>query len=197
MMTDKLVRDGVRSTRTTPASAWLRWTRTRKPTARAPQRRAVARTVQPAPDKRATDILTKADFEALMAKSGISNDTHIVLYGDNNNWFAAYALWLTELYGHEKVSLMNGGRVKWLADNRPTTTAEPSVPAVSYTAKEPNPALRAVRDEVLQALKQPVHWWTCAAPRELPRGDRAPGMSETAQRGGHIPGRRTSRGRAP
>ena len=69
------------------------------------------------------DILTKADFEQLMANSGITPDTHVVLYGDNNNWFAAYALWLMELYGHQNVSLMNGGRVKWLSDNRPTTTA--------------------------------------------------------------------------
>jgi thiosulfate/3-mercaptopyruvate sulfurtransferase len=135
------------------------------------------------------DILTKVDFEALMAKSGVSNDTHIVLYGDNNNWFAAYALWLTELYGHEKVSLMNGGRVKWLADNRPTTTAEPSVPAASYTAKEPNAALRAVRDDVLQALKQPVQLVDVRSPAEYSGEVIAPpGMTETAQRGGHIPG---------
>jgi thiosulfate/3-mercaptopyruvate sulfurtransferase len=66
------------------------------------------------------DILTKADFEQLMSQAGITPDTHVVLYGDNNNWFAAYALWLMELYGHKNVSLMDGGRVKWLGDNRPT-----------------------------------------------------------------------------
>ncbi|MEX2372336.1 MAG: rhodanese-like domain-containing protein, partial [Dehalococcoidia bacterium] len=67
------------------------------------------------------DILSREDFQALMSKAGIEPGTHVVLYGDNNNWFAAYALWLMELYGHQDVSLMDGGRVKWLGDNRPTT----------------------------------------------------------------------------
>lgn len=136
------------------------------------------------------DIISKADLEQLMSASGISNDMHVVLYGDNNNWFAAYALWLLELYGHENASLMDGGRLKWMADNRPVTTDVPSYPATSYTAKDANPALRAQRDEVLQAVggaaKQLVD---VRSPAEY-NGEiiAPPGMTETAQRAGHIPG---------
>jgi len=135
------------------------------------------------------DIISKADFEALMQRSGVTNDTHLVLYGDNNNWFAAYALWLAELYGHERVSLMDGGRVKWFADQRPTTTAEPSVAPAAYTAKDADPEMRAVREDVLQALQQPVQLVDVRSPAEFSGEVIAPpGMSETAQRGGHIPG---------
>lgn len=136
------------------------------------------------------DIISRPALEALLGASGITNDTHVVLYGDNNNWFAAYALWLLELYGHEHLSLMDGGRVKWLADGRPTTAAVPSVAATTYTAKDANPALRAVRDEVLAAARgggpQLVD---VRSPAEFSGEIIAPpGMSETAQRGGHIPG---------
>jgi len=136
------------------------------------------------------DIISKDDLVSLLSASGISNDTRVVLYGDNNNWFAAYALWLLELYGHEDVSLMDGGRLKWMADSRPVTTDVPSYAATSYTAKDPNPALRAQRDEVLQALggaaKQLVD---VRSPAEYSGEIIAPpGMSETAQRAGHIPG---------
>src|SRR5690606_21740036 len=135
------------------------------------------------------DILTKADFEALMQRSGITPDTHVVLYGDNNNWFAAYALWLMELYGHQQVSLMDGGRVKWLADNRPTTTTEPSPAASSYTAQEADASIRAKRDEVLQAVGSPTNLVDVRSPAEFTGEVIAPpGMTETAQRGGHIPG---------
>src|SRR5690606_24180228 len=141
-------------------------------------------------DQQRRDIITKEGLEELLGRSGISNDTHVVLYGDNNNWFAAYALWLLELYGHENVSLMDGGRVKWLADNRPTTTSEPNVPPVSYTAKDANPALRAKRDEVLQAVGQGgPQLVDVRSPAEFSGEVIAPpGMTETAQRGGHIPG---------
>jgi thiosulfate/3-mercaptopyruvate sulfurtransferase len=136
------------------------------------------------------DIISKSDLEQLLGQSGIGNDTHVVLYGDNNNWFAAYALWLLELYGHENVSLMDGGRVKWLADNRPTSTDVPSPAAASYTAKDANPALRAQRDEVLAAIgaagKQLVD---VRSPAEFSGEIIAPpGLPETAQRAGHIPG---------
>jgi len=135
------------------------------------------------------DILTKEDFEALMSRSGITPDSHVVLYGDNNNWFAAYALWLMELYGHEQVSLMNGGRVKWLADNRPTVTAESEVTPSSYTAKEQNLAIRAKRDEVLSAIGSSINLVDVRSPAEFSGEVIAPpGMSETAQRGGHVPG---------
>jgi thiosulfate/3-mercaptopyruvate sulfurtransferase len=136
------------------------------------------------------DIIDRQQFEQLMAESGITPDTHVVLYGDNNNWFAAYALWLMELYGHENVSLMDGGRVKWLADNRPTTTDAPSVSATSYTAKEANPALRAKRDEVLGVVSGGgAQLVDVRSPAEF-NGEiiAPPGMSETAQRAGHIPG---------
>jgi len=136
------------------------------------------------------DIISQSDFEALLSRSGIKNDTHVVLYGDNNNWFAAYALWILELYGHENVSLVDGGRVKWLVDQRPMTPAVPSVVATTYQAKAPNPALRAKRDEVLAAIggtgPQLVD---VRSPAEFSGEIIAPpGMSETAQRAGHIPG---------
>jgi thiosulfate/3-mercaptopyruvate sulfurtransferase len=120
----------------------------------------------------------------------VGSGTHLVLYGDNNNWFAAYALWLLELYGHEDVSLMDGGRVKWLAESRPTTTDVPSPAAASYSAKEPNLALRARRDEMIAVAtgggKQLVD---VRSPDEYTGKILAPpGLSETAQRGGHIPG---------
>jgi thiosulfate/3-mercaptopyruvate sulfurtransferase len=140
-------------------------------------------------DRTRRDIIGKQEFEELMSKSGIGNDTHVVLYGDNNNWFAAYALWLMELYGHEQVSLMDGGRVKWLGDNRPTTTAAANAQPASYQAKEPSPALRAKRDEVLEALNSDVQMVDVRSPAEFSGEVIAPpGMTETAQRGGHIPG---------
>jgi thiosulfate/3-mercaptopyruvate sulfurtransferase len=142
-------------------------------------------------DQTRRDILSKEDIEALLGSSGISNDTHVVLYGDNNNWFAAYALWLLELYGHENVSLMDGGRVKWLADDRPVTTEAPSVAATSYSANDANPSLRAVRDEVLAAVNggNSSQLVDVRSPAEF-NGEiiAPPGMSETAQRAGHIPG---------
>ncbi len=84
-------------------------------------------------DQVARDIISKEDLEKLLGSAGITPDTHIVLYGDNNNWFAAYALWILNYYGHEKVSLIDGGREKWLAEERPTTTDVPSYPATTYT----------------------------------------------------------------
>ena len=135
------------------------------------------------------DILTKADFESLMQQSGITPDTHVVLYGDNNNWFAAYALWLMELYGHQNVSLMDGGRVKWLGDNRPTTTSEPTPARTSYQAKDADASIRAKRDDVLAAVGSSTNLVDVRSPAEFTGEVIAPpGMTETAQRGGHIPG---------
>jgi len=136
------------------------------------------------------DILSKQDIEQLLSQSGVSSDTHVVLYGDNNNWFAAYALWLLELYGHTNVSLMDGGRVKWMADNRPMTTEAPSPAPTTYIAKDADPALRAQRDEVLQAVGgQAKQLVDVRSPAEFTGEIIAPpGMSETAQRAGHIPG---------
>jgi thiosulfate/3-mercaptopyruvate sulfurtransferase len=141
-------------------------------------------------DSNRRDILTQEGIEQLLGASGISKDTHVVLYGDNNNWFAAYALWLLELYGHENVSLMDGGRVKWLAENRPTTSDVPAVTATSYSAQPANEALRARRREVIEiAEKGGVQLVDVRSPAEFSGEIIAPpGLPETAQRAGHIPG---------
>ena len=136
------------------------------------------------------DVIAKDDLEELLGASGIGNDTHVVLYGDNNNWFAAYALWLLELHGHEQVSLMDGGRVKWIADGREVTTDSPSAGSASYTAQEQNAGLRAQRDEILAAVAaQAPQLVDVRSPAEFVGEIIAPpGLPETAQRGGHIPG---------
>jgi thiosulfate/3-mercaptopyruvate sulfurtransferase len=137
------------------------------------------------------DIPTREEWEQLLSRSGISNDTTVVLYGDNNNWFAAFAYWLFKLYGHENTRLMNGGRKKWVEEGRDFTTEQPSYSAGSYRAQEPNADLRALRDQVAQAFGQDGHALVdvrspgeysgeLLAPENLPQ--------EGAQRGGHIPG---------
>jgi thiosulfate/3-mercaptopyruvate sulfurtransferase len=136
------------------------------------------------------DIPTKEEFEALLSQAGISNDTTIVLYGDNNNWFAAFALWLFNYYGHERVVLVDGGRKKWVAENRPLTTEVPSYPRTAYKVIDVNPKLRATRDLVLETVRN--HSRNLVDVRSNPEftGEiiAPPGMPETAQRAGHIPG---------
>jgi len=143
-------------------------------------------------DQVTRDILTREQFEALMTQSGITPETHVVLYGDNNNWFAAYALWQLEYYGHKNASLMDGGRVKWLADNRPMTTAVPAIaPSAGYRASEPDESVRATREEVLKVATgaEQRQLVDVRSPAEFSGEVIAPpGMTETAQRGGHIPG---------
>ncbi|HXF50972.1 MAG TPA: sulfurtransferase [Dehalococcoidia bacterium] len=136
------------------------------------------------------DIISKADLEKLLSNAGISNDDTIVLYGDNNNWFAAYAFWLLEMYGHEKLKLMDGGRKKWIDEGRPLTKDVPRPTPTQYRAKEPNTALRAKRDLVMQAVQQKTFALVdVRSPAEYTGEILAPpGLSETAQRGGHIPG---------
>ena len=136
------------------------------------------------------DIVGQEEIQQLLSASGIAADTQVVLYGDNNNWFAAYALWLLELYSHQHVSLMDGGRVKWLADDRPTTKDEPAHEPTSYRAQAPDQALRARRREVVDAVESGgVKLVDVRSPAEFSGEVIAPpGMSETAQRGGHIPG---------
>src|SRR5947209_4365915 len=137
------------------------------------------------------DIPTREEWEALLSRSGIGNDTTVILYGDNNNWFAAFAYWLFKLYGHDNVRLLDGGRKKWQDDGRELTTDAPEVQQTSYTAGEPRQELRAVRDQVAQALnadgnglvdvRSPGEFsGQLLAPENLPQ--------EGAQRGGHIPG---------
>ncbi|MPZ48293.1 MAG: sulfurtransferase [Dehalococcoidia bacterium] len=136
------------------------------------------------------DIITKADLEKLLSEAGVSNDDTIVLYGDNNNWFAAYAYWVLEMYGHKNLKLMDGGRKKWVEEQRPTTTDAPSRPATSYRAAEPNLDLRAKRDQVIDALgQQGGAMVDVRSPAEYNGEIMAPpGLPETAQRMGHIPG---------
>ncbi len=136
------------------------------------------------------DIPSKEEFEALLSSAGIGNDTTVVLYGDNNNWFAAFALWLLKYYGHDKVVLIDGGRKKWVAENRPLTTDVPSYPRTSYKIAKVDEKLRAKRDFVLETVR--THARNLVDVRSVPefKGEiiAPPGMTETAQRAGHIPG---------
>jgi thiosulfate/3-mercaptopyruvate sulfurtransferase len=136
------------------------------------------------------DILPKADFEQLMAASGIGNDTTVILYGDNNNWFAAWALWQMKLYGHKDVRLMNGGRRKWLEEGRELTTDLPQVIRASYRASEPDLSLRAFLPEAMEASgNRSQAFVDVRSPDEFTGKILAPpGLPETCQRGGHIPG---------
>lgn len=138
------------------------------------------------------DILNKEQFEELMRNSGISNDTTVVLYGDNNNWFAAWAFWQAKIYGHRDVRLMNGGRKKWLAEGRELSFEVPSVPRTDYRASEPDLSLRAFLDEVREAMaKGAAALVDVRSPAEFTGEILAPpGLPETCQRGGHIPGAR-------
>jgi thiosulfate/3-mercaptopyruvate sulfurtransferase len=137
------------------------------------------------------DVVSKEEMEQLLGSSGIGNDTAIVLYGDNNNWFAAWAFWQLRYYGHRDVRLMNGGRALWLAENRPTTTDVPSYAATSYSITTENRDLRALRDYVLQAVNSNSHALVdVRSPDEFSGALNAPPNlpQEGSQRNGHIPG---------
>ncbi|MBI4286718.1 MAG: sulfurtransferase, partial [Chloroflexi bacterium] len=136
------------------------------------------------------DILNKEQLAALLSRSGIANDSDVVLYGDNNNWFAAYVFWLLKIYGHDNVQLMNGGRKKWVDEGRTTTKEVPKPAATIYRAKEPNLALRARVNQVQEKLgKANTALVDVRSAAEFTGEVLAPpGLSETAQRGGHIPG---------
>jgi thiosulfate/3-mercaptopyruvate sulfurtransferase len=136
------------------------------------------------------DLIDKAALEKLLGQSGISNGTTILLYGDNNNWFAAYALWQLKYHGQKDVRLINGGRKKWVEEKRPLTTEVTRVPAATYHAGAPDESIRARREDVFAILEK------------RKRGDLVdvrsvdeftgkilapPGLTETAQRAGHIP----------
>jgi thiosulfate/3-mercaptopyruvate sulfurtransferase len=98
------------------------------------------------------DIVEKADFERLLGSRGIGNDTTIVLYGDKNNWFAAYAYWYLKIYGHATIRILDGGRQKWIDEGRELTTDTPAPNPATYTAQEPDESIRVRRDNVLQGL---------------------------------------------
>jgi thiosulfate/3-mercaptopyruvate sulfurtransferase len=137
------------------------------------------------------DIIPPAKFEALMAKSGIGNDTTVILYGDNNNWFAAWAVWQMKVYGHQDVRIMNGGRKKWLAEGRELSSQAPaSIATASYRASAPDLSLRAFLPEVQEAVKAGrAALVDVRSPAEFTGEILAPpGLPETCQRGGHIPG---------
>jgi thiosulfate/3-mercaptopyruvate sulfurtransferase len=137
------------------------------------------------------DIPSKDAWEALMGQCGVSNDTKLVFYGDNNNWFAAYAYWIAKMYGHADVCLMNGGRKKWELEGRETTTDPPSITPTTYRASGPDLSLRAYMRDVMDYVgaaggKALVD---VRSPAEY-NGEiiAPPGLPETAQRCGHIPG---------
>jgi thiosulfate/3-mercaptopyruvate sulfurtransferase len=136
------------------------------------------------------DFLGPEDFGALFARHGISNDHTIVLYGDRNNWFAAYTYWYLKYYGHDKVLLLNGPREKWIADSRPTTSDVPSYPAATFTAQPGDEAIRARREEVQHAIGDSVKLVDVRSPAEFAGDIISPEgyEQEGAQRGGHIPG---------
>ena len=135
------------------------------------------------------DFVDAEQFSKLLSERGISNDDTVILYGGNNNWFAAYAYWYFKLYGHENVKLLDGGRKKWELDGRPLSTDTVEREPTSYTAKEPDNSIRAFRDEVLAAIgdknlvdvRSPDEFsGKILAPAHLPQ--------EQSQRAGHIPG---------
>jgi thiosulfate/3-mercaptopyruvate sulfurtransferase len=134
------------------------------------------------------DYLDKTAFEALLSSRGIGNDDTVVLYGGNNNWFAAYAYWYFKIYGHRDVKLMDGGRKKWELDGRPLSKDAPQRPATQYSASEPDLSIRAFRDEVVAAIgsknlvdvRSPDEFsGKILAPAHLPQ--------EQSQRAGHVP----------
>jgi len=136
------------------------------------------------------DIISKDQFEELMSRNGITPDSEVVLYGDFNNWFAAFVFWIFKYYGHEKIKIMNGGRKKWELEKRPYTKDEPQVRGTKYVSQPPNEGLRAYlfdvkrtldrKDTVLVDVRSPKEFsGEITAPPEYPM--------EHAQRGGHIP----------
>jgi thiosulfate/3-mercaptopyruvate sulfurtransferase len=134
------------------------------------------------------DFVDQAGFEKLLSAKGVANDDLVILYGGNNNWFAAYAYWYFKLYGHRHVKLLDGGRKKWELDSRELVTEVPSRPTTSYAAREPDTSIRAFRDEVVGAIstknlvdvRSPDEFvGKLLAPAHLPQ--------ESAQRPGHIP----------
>jgi len=139
------------------------------------------------------DILSQEQFETLMGASGITPETTLVIYGDNHNWFAAWALWQAKIYGHRDARMMNGGRKKWLAEGRELSTEVPRLAPTTYRAKAADLSLRALLPQVRQAsANRSAALVDVRSPAEFTGEILAPpGLPETAQRGGHIPGARS------
>ena len=137
------------------------------------------------------DIPTKENWEKLLGQAGVSRNTKIVFFGDNNNWFAAYAYWVAKIYGHQDAALMNGGRKKWELEGRTLTTDAPRVAATTYQASNPDLSLRAYMKDVMPYVGAPAGkaLVDVRSPAEYSGEIIAPpGLPETAQRCGHIPG---------
>ncbi len=142
-------------------------------------------------DKLNRDFINQQEFEQLMSHWGITNNTTIVLYGDKNNWYACYSFWLFNMYGHQSLKIMNGGRTRWENEKRPTTKAVPHYEATSYHAQAMNETLRAFRDDVLGGLKNPERRLIDVRSQQEYSGELLHMVNypqEGAQRGGHIPG---------
>src|SRR5215831_886460 len=137
------------------------------------------------------DIVNKSQFEELMSKNGVTPQTEVILYGDFNNWFAAFVFWIFKYYGHEKIKIMDGGRKKWEIEKRSYTKDEPQTQRTNYSAQPPNEGLRAYLFDVKRALdKKDVTMVDVRSPKEFSGEITAPPEypMEHAQRGGHIPG---------
>ncbi len=139
------------------------------------------------------DFVDAQQFSKLLSDRGISNDDTVILYGGNNNWFAAYAYWYFKLYGHDKVKLLDGGRKKWELDGRPLSSGAVHRPETSYTAKDPDTSIRAFRDEVIAAISKKnlgaLAAGTEPAARSHPRRDQR-AVEQGRQRGRHLQVRR-------
>lgn len=136
------------------------------------------------------DIISKSQFEDLLSRNGVTAQSEVILYGDFNNWFAAFVFWIFKYYGHEKVQIMNGGRKKWEIENRSYTKDEPQIPRTNYVAQPPNEGLRAYLFDVRRALeKNDTVLVDVRSPKEFSGEVTAPAEypMEHAQRGGHIP----------
>jgi len=142
-------------------------------------------------DQLVRDYINKRGFEELLSSRGIANDTTVVFYGDKNNWWACYAFWVFKLFGHEKCVVMNGGRQKWIAENRPLSKDVPNYPRTNYVAKDrDDKTIRAFRDQVMQHVAMGNPLVDVRSPQEY-TGEllHMPGYpQEGALRGGHIPG---------
>jgi thiosulfate/3-mercaptopyruvate sulfurtransferase len=144
-------------------------------------------------DPVARDFIDKAGFEGLMSRAGIANDTTVVFYGDKNNWYACYAFWLFKYYGHADCRVMDGGRAKWETEGRPYTRAASSPPQTTYTAHDPEPAIRAYRDDVLAMVRGGAPALVDVRSPQEYTGEVIHMMGypqEGAQRGGHVKGAR-------
>jgi thiosulfate/3-mercaptopyruvate sulfurtransferase len=134
------------------------------------------------------DLVSKSELEQLLGDSGIDNSTTVILYGDNNNWFAAWAFWQLKIYGHEDVRIMNGGRKKWIKEGREMTVEFPVITKKVYKAEDPDHSLRAYVQDILAS---PEDYTALVDVRSIDEYTgkilAPPGLPETCQRGGHMP----------